>query len=134
MHIFPERNFFQLKKTIFCNYVLRDKNLLDILRDPKRSFNCDESFVLLDPSKQQVVETKESKDVYFIHKTKPSSWGSVLATISTSGLILPPFIIYPYERIQTWMAKDQILSGFVNFSTKKGGGGILLLAAPSICV
>ena len=68
--------------------------MLDISRDPKRSFNCDESFVLLDPSKQQVVETKESKDVYFIHKTKPSSGVSVLATISTSGLILPPFIIY----------------------------------------
>lgn len=38
--------------------------MLDILKDPKRSFNCDESFVLLDPGKQQVLAAKGTKDVY----------------------------------------------------------------------
>jgi hypothetical protein len=94
--------------------------LLDILKDPKRSFNCDESFVLLDPGKQQVLAAKGTKDVYLIHKSNPKSGVSVLATISASGLILPPFITYPYERIQPWMAKDQMPPGFVNFYTKKG--------------
>jgi hypothetical protein len=30
-----------------------------------------------------------------------------LATVSASGCVLPPFIIYPYKRYQPWMAKTK---------------------------
>lgn len=99
---------------------LRGKTIGDILEDPTRSFNCDESFIRLSPGKQKFLTTMGSKDVYLIQKFSDKSGVTVLATTSTTGWILPPFIIYPYERLQNWMAKDKLPPGFDVFFTKKG--------------
>jgi hypothetical protein len=94
--------------------------LEDILKDPTRSFNCDDTFILLSPGKQNVLTTMGSKDVYLIQKCSSKSGVTVLATTSATGWILHPFIIYPYEQLQKWMTKDKLLLG-LKFSpvTKK---------------
>jgi hypothetical protein len=43
-----------------------------------------------------------------------------LATTSSTGWILLPFIIFPYERLQKWMTEDQLSPVFGVFITKKG--------------
>jgi len=77
-------------------FVFRDRNLEAIFTDPTRWFNSDESFVLISPGKEKVLAPTGTKDVYLVHKSSAKSGVSVLATISASGWILPPFIIYPY--------------------------------------
>ncbi len=91
-----------------------------ILDDPTRSYNCDETLVLISPGKKKVLATMGTKDVYLAHKSSAKSGVSVLAIISASGLILPPFVVYPYERIQPWMDKDKMPPGLQTFITKKG--------------
>jgi hypothetical protein len=56
----------------------------------------------------------------FFHKSSAKSGVSVLVTISASEWILPPFIIYLYERFQLCMAKDEMRPRFETFFTKKG--------------
>ncbi len=97
-----------------------DRNLEAIFTDPTRWFNSDESFVLISPGKEKVLAPTGTKDVYLVHKSSAKSGVSVFATISASGWILPPFIIYPYERSQRWMEKKNMPPGIESFCTKKG--------------
>ncbi len=93
----------------------------DILEDPTRSFNYDEIFILLSPGKQEVLTTMGSKDVHLIQKCAEKSGVTVMAITSATGWILPPFIIYPYEWLQNWMAKDKMPPGFEVSSQRKDG-------------
>jgi hypothetical protein len=61
-----------------------------------------------------------SKDVFLIPKFSSKSGVTVLATTSSTGWILLPFIIFPYERLQKWMTEDQLSPVFGVFITKKG--------------
>ncbi len=101
------------------SYVFRNRNLGEIFTDPTRWFNSDESFFLISPGKEKVLAPTGTKDVYLVHKSSSKSGVSVLATISASGWILPPFIIYPYKRSQRWMDQNQP-PGIESFCTKKG--------------
>jgi hypothetical protein len=56
-----------------------------ILADPARSFNCDETFMLISPGKKKVLATAGKKVVYLVHKSSAMSGASVLATVSASG-------------------------------------------------
>lgn len=90
------------------------------MKNPTRSLNCDETFILLSPGKPKVLTTMGSKDVYLIQKFSSKSGVTVLATTSATGWILPPFIIFPYERLQKWMTEDKLSPGFGVSITKKG--------------
>ena len=114
-------NIFLIKKsTNKSTFFLREKKLEAILKDPTRLYNCDETFVLYSPGKQNVLAKTGSKDVYLVHKSSPKAGVTVLATVSASGWTLPPFIVYPYQRRQPWMETDKMPSGFEMFLTKKG--------------
>ena len=67
--------------------------------------------MLISPGKEKVLATMGTKDVDLFRKSSAKSGVSVLPTSCASGWILPPFIIYPYERSQPWMAKDKMLPG-----------------------
>jgi hypothetical protein len=109
----------------------KGKKIEDILEDPTRSFNCDESFIRLSPGKQKFLTAMGSKDVYLIQKFSDKSGVTVLATTSASGWILPLFIIYPYERLQNWMAKDKLPPGF-EVRMDDSGSILFLVASPII--
>lgn len=96
------RLFIYFEMFSFYQYIfyLKREKLEAILDDPTRSFNCDETFVLIFPVKKKVLATMGTKDVYFVHKTSAKSGVLVLSTISASGMIFPPIVVYPYERIQ----------------------------------
>ncbi|KZS10026.1 Uncharacterized protein APZ42_025614 [Daphnia magna] len=97
-----------------------DNGLEGIFTDPKRSFNCDGSFFLIAPGKGKVLAELGCKDVYLSLKSSAKTGVSVLTTVSASGWILPPFLIYPYERAQRWMSKEGMPPSFEVFFTKKG--------------
>lgn len=67
----------------------------------------DETFVQISPAKEKVLGNTGTKNVFLVHKCSEKSNVFYLATVSASGCILPPFIIYPYKRYQPWMAKTK---------------------------
>jgi hypothetical protein len=101
------------------SYDFRDRNLEAILTDPARCFNSDEIFVLISPGKEKVLAPTRTKDVYLVHKSSVKSGVSVLATFFISSWILYSFIIYPYERSQRCMDKNNMPPGIKYFFTKK---------------
>lgn len=110
-------------RKIFYSFLIlfhSDNGLEGIFTDPKRSFNCDGSFFLIAPGKGKVLAELGCKDVYLSLKSSAKTGVSVLTTVSASGWILPPFLIYPYERAQRWMSKEGMPPSFEVFFTKKG--------------
>ena len=75
-----------------------DTNYLDILNDPERCYNTDESFFLLNPSCGNVVAERETKNIYEV-RGNDTEGITVIACFSASGVIVKPQIIYLYERV-----------------------------------
>ena len=71
--------------------ILTDNNLKDT---PRRIYNCDETFLPLDATREKVVRLKNTKNVYSqSHGTTDHI--SLLCAASAAGFPLPPMIIYP---------------------------------------
>lgn len=79
------------------NY-LNEKGYAEILKDPHRVFNGDETCFLLCPKNKRVLAAKGSKNVYQIeHHSKYNL--TVMFTFSAAGEITPSMVIYPYKRL-----------------------------------
>ncbi|XP_072395154.1 uncharacterized protein [Diabrotica undecimpunctata] len=77
---------------------LNKKGLPDLLQDPTRIFNGDETCFYLCPKNKKVLAIKGSRNVYEIeHNPKVNL--TVMFTFSAIGNILPPMIIYPHKRL-----------------------------------
>ncbi|XP_072395014.1 uncharacterized protein [Diabrotica undecimpunctata] len=77
---------------------LHRKGYIDILQDPSRILNGDETCFLLFPKNKRVLAVKGSKNVYQIeHHSKVNL--TVMFTFTACGEITAPMIIYPYKRI-----------------------------------
>ncbi|XP_072395276.1 uncharacterized protein [Diabrotica undecimpunctata] len=77
---------------------LNKKGLSDVLQDPTRIFNGDETCFYLCPKNKKVLAMKGSRNVYEIeHNPKVNL--TVIFTFSAIGNILPPMIIYPHKRL-----------------------------------
>ena len=72
-------------------YTVLDDN--GLLNSPRQFFNCDETFVPLDYSREKVVTTKGVKNVYR-QSQGTSDHITMLCCASAAGLPLPPLIIY----------------------------------------
>ena len=71
--------------------ILERNNLLNL---PRQLYNCDETFLPLDFTREKAVTLKNTKYVYAqAHGTTDHI--TVLCAASAAGLPLPPFIIYP---------------------------------------
>lgn len=77
----------------------------DILDDPDRIINADESGFNICPSSCLVLGPKGMANLYVIQDKEKESI-NVLGTFSASGKVLPVFIIYPYERIPFEIARN----------------------------
>lgn len=90
------RNWF----TNIENY-LKEKNYFDILNDPTRVYNGDETCFLLCPKEDKVVAPRGSKNVYQVDQGLAKANLTVMFTFAASGAVTPPMIIYPYKRLPT---------------------------------
>lgn len=99
------------------NY-LRENNLLEVLDDPRRVFNCDEAGFVLNPVGRVVIAEKNSKDVHRVLKNEKEQL-TVLYTFSADGFTYDPFIVYPGVRLNKDV-KNNIPDGINHTMTASG--------------
>lgn len=78
---------------------LTEEGLCDILNDPTRIFNGDETGFNLCPKTKTVLAPKGSKDVYEVSVGNSKENLTVMFTFSAVGVMCPPMVIYNYKRI-----------------------------------
>ena len=78
---------------------LAQLNALDIMNDPTRIFNTDETCIQLAPSTGKVIGERAWKNVYEVAPGPEKSTLTFLGTFSASGETAAPMVIYPYSRI-----------------------------------
>ena len=71
----------------------------DILDDPKRVFNTDETNIQLSTKTGNVISIKGWKNVYEIAPAPEKSTLTFLGTFSASGEIVAPTLVFPYVRV-----------------------------------
>lgn len=98
---------------------LENKNFLDVLNNPNRIFNADETNFLICPQTKKVLAPKGSRNVYEIETGPSKASLTVLFSFSASGLTAPPLIVYPYKR----MPKDILSSVPEEFSVAYSESG-----------
>lgn len=79
------------------NY-LNERDLLDIMLDPRRIFNSDESGFYLSPKEQYVMVRKGSAKVYSRTYNDEKECLTVLVTVSADGNMQPPMVLFPYKK------------------------------------
>lgn len=78
---------------------LQSENLSWILTNPQRLYNLDESAFQLCPKSGKVIGPRGEKNIYDIKKGSDKESLTVLLNIRADGIILPPFILFPYTRM-----------------------------------
>lgn len=80
------------------NY-LSSSNNSDILNDPSRIFNCDESAFFLNPKEKSVLAKKGSKVVFNRIGNDEKECLTVLINANAEGTLAPPIVLYAYKRL-----------------------------------
>lgn len=88
-----------------------EKDLLDVLDDPKRVFIGDESGFQLCPNTGRVLAMKGAKDVYDVETSSSKESITVMFTFSAAGESCTPMIVFNYQRIPQKVA-ESIPSGW----------------------
>lgn len=78
---------------------LKENNFFDVLEDPRRIFNGDETGFLLNPKGKKVLAPKGEKSIYLSVNNDEKECLTVL--ISTNGCedMAPPMIVFRYNRL-----------------------------------
>ncbi|KAJ8956456.1 hypothetical protein NQ318_010770 [Aromia moschata] len=77
---------------------LETNNIADVMSDPSRVFNGDESGFSLCPKSGKVLAPKGWKNLYTIKLGQEKDNITVLVTFSANGKIAPPLVAFPYIR------------------------------------
>lgn len=94
------RGWFQEINTYFL-----ENNLMEIIKDPKRVYNCDETAFLLAPKENCVLVAKGEKTVYNVTNNDDKECLTTLITVNAVGDNLPPMVVYKYKRIPFSLAR-----------------------------
>ncbi|XP_062541699.1 uncharacterized protein LOC134209705 [Armigeres subalbatus] len=78
---------------------LVENNIADILNDPSRILNGDETGFCMNVPPKKVLATKGVKNVPFVENQNGKQNVTVLFTFSADGTIIPPDVILPYKRL-----------------------------------
>ncbi|CAI6354541.1 unnamed protein product [Macrosiphum euphorbiae] len=78
---------------------LSDEKLVDILNEPERIFNGDETGFSLCPKTKSVLGPRGAKDIYEIAKGNEKENITAMFTFNAAGQMCNPMIIYKYQRI-----------------------------------
>lgn len=82
------------------------ENAEDILEDPSRILNSDESGFATNPKTGLVLGPTGMKNFYEIKSGSEKECITALFTISANGDIYPPMVVYPYERIPAEIVRN----------------------------
>lgn len=77
---------------------LTEEGAHDILENPSRIFNMDETGMSLCPKIGKILGEKGEKNQYILASGQEKQCMSVLCTVSADGESVDPLIIYPYKR------------------------------------
>lgn len=77
---------------------LKENNFEDVLEDPARVFNGDESGFAISPKTGKVLGPKGWKNLYVIKSGKEKENITVLIVFNAAGKICPPLVVFPYVR------------------------------------
>ena len=80
------------------NY-LKEVNAEDILAEPQRIINADETNFQLCTKSGKVLAPRKWQNVYEVMEGNEKETLTVLGTFSADGAVLPPMIVYPYVKI-----------------------------------
>ncbi|KAL7306367.1 hypothetical protein TKK_0001791 [Trichogramma kaykai] len=85
---------------------LKERNALDILIDPSRIYNGDETSFNLCPKTGKVLCPKAWKNVYEINVGNDKETITVLIFIAANGKLVTPMVVYPYIRLPQPVAES----------------------------
>ncbi|XP_031358776.1 uncharacterized protein LOC116182378 [Photinus pyralis] len=85
---------------------LIEENAEDIVSDPTRILNSDESGFATNPKTGLVLGPRGMKNFYEVKSGSEKECITSLFTISADGEIYPPMIVYPYERIPAEIVRN----------------------------
>ncbi|XP_017301521.2 uncharacterized protein LOC108252967 [Diaphorina citri] len=80
---------------------VEEESIQEVLEDPTRVFNCDETAFFLAPKENKVLVPKNMKKVYSKIANDEKDNLTVLLTLRADGVIASPLVIYPYKRMPT---------------------------------
>lgn len=78
---------------------LKEEGLYDVLCDPTRIFNGDETGFSLCPKTKAVLAPKGCKDVYEVSVGNPKENLTVMFVFSAAGVMCHPMVVYNYKRL-----------------------------------
>lgn len=78
---------------------MTENSYYDILADPSRVFNGDETNFVLCPKTGIVLRSKGEKNVYEIDHAQAKTSLTVMFTFGADGQVTPPMVIFPYKRL-----------------------------------
>ncbi|XP_073991864.1 uncharacterized protein [Rhodnius prolixus] len=78
---------------------MNEEGIADVLEEPARLFNADETAFLLNPKGNLVLSNKQDKNVYQVFNTDDEDCLTVLITGNAEGQLAPPLIVFQYQRI-----------------------------------
>lgn len=85
---------------------LESKNYFEILSNPSRVFNGDETCFQLCPNTGKVIAPKGSQNVYEVEQGPSKTNITVMFTFSAAGVVTPPMVIYAYKRLPPKIAES----------------------------
>ncbi|KAF9420546.1 hypothetical protein HW555_003296 [Spodoptera exigua] len=85
---------------------LKENDLFNILSDPSRVYNGDETNFILCPKNTKVIALRGTKNVYEVDHAQSKSCVTVMFTFSADGETTPPMIIYPLKRMRPEIQKS----------------------------
>lgn len=88
------RNWHAKIKNFFEEYYLNQ-----VLTDPSRIFNCDETAFYLCPKNKFILAKKGSKQIYNRTTNDEKECLTVLIGASATGCLIPPLTLFPYKRM-----------------------------------
>ena len=78
----------------------------DILEDPSRLYNCDETEFLLVPKTKKVITSKHDKLVYQGGTTSNKTQITVLLAVSATAHYVKPLVVYPGVQLRYKLRDD----------------------------
>lgn len=83
---------------------LQQSNFEDILKDPSRVFNADETAFFLNPKGSKVLARKGDKTIYQQVNPDEKECLTVLITGNAAGQVVSPMVLFKYERVPRELA------------------------------
>lgn len=100
------------------NY-LSENNNVDILSNPDRFLNLDETSFYLCPKIGKVIASKGQKNIFEVHSGSDKENLTVLCNIGASGKVAPTMVVYPGQRLPQSL-KLQMPEGWSHAKSESG--------------